>query len=185
MIEKEMLVELFNNAKNNNKALLLKNFMPEVPKWEDFINNLYNKTHSEQISDHKNLKHVKDVVIYNNLDLFVSHAANSNDENELNGLQNTIKILQDYLNVEFFNIKALINFAGNEGDYWKHEDINDVISWHCIGNVEWKIYNGDEYESFILSPGDLLYCPKGVTHHIIVDKPRASIVMDYFNPLDN
>lgn len=175
------IINSFKKAKDNKEVLLIKNFMPEVPTWQDFINNIYNKAHSETLSHFTHEKHLQDIVIYNYLDLFVSHAANENNENGIKGLQKVINLLKNNLNVSFFNIKSLINFAGNEADYWIHEDQHDVISWHCIGNMEWRIYKNDKHESYYLSPGDLLFCPAGIKHEVIITEPRASIILD-FNP---
>lgn len=179
------LINKFNNARKNNQVLLLKNFMPNVPSWQDFINNIYNKANSEQLMQFKHGRNLNDIAIYNYLDLFIPFAADMDNENCLLGLKEVTKTLNKELGVTFFNIKSIINFCGYEADYYKHEDPNDVISWHCIGNVEWRIHKGETYESYHLSPGDLFYCPKGTVHEIVVDKPRASIILDYFNPLDN
>lgn len=179
------LIGQFNNARKNNQVLLLKNFMPNVPSWQDFINNIYNKANSDQLMKFKHGKNLNDIAIYNHLDLFIPFAADMDNENCLLGLKEVTKTLNKELGVTFFNIKSIINFAGYEADYYKHEDPNDVISWHCIGTVEWRIYGKDDYKSYILEPGDIFYCPKGTVHQIVVSEPRASIVMDYFNPVDN
>jgi len=180
-----IFLDLFNEARENKKPLLLKKVLPNVPGWEDFIKNLYNKANSEQLMKYGHGRNLKDIAVYNYLDPFVAFAANTEDENGLKVFKNVTDFLNIYLGAEFFNIKSIINFAGYEADYFKHEDPNDVISWHCIGTVEWRIYNGDEYESYHLNPGDIFYCPKGTVHQIVVSEPRASIVLDYFNPLDN
>ena len=36
--------DLFDKAKENSEVLLLRNFMPDVPTWDSFINNLYTKS---------------------------------------------------------------------------------------------------------------------------------------------
>jgi uncharacterized RmlC-like cupin family protein len=176
---------MFNKARENKTPLLFKNFFSDVPKWQDFINNLNNKAHSEQLMNYSHGKNLNDVAIYNYLDPFVAFAATQENENGLIGLKTVSDFLIKNLKINFFNIKSIINFAGYEADYYKHEDPNDVISWHCIGTVEWRIYGKDDYKSYILEPGDIFYCPKGTVHQIVVSEPRASIVMDYFNPLDN
>jgi len=173
--------DLFDKAKEKGEVLLLKNFMPDVPTWDSFINNLYNKAHSETLSHFTHERHLNDVAIYNYLDLFVSHAANENDSNGIDNLQNVVNYFKENLGFEFFNIKSLINFAGHENSYWVHTDGHDVISWHCIGNVEWRIHKDGAFESIVLNPVDILFCPAGVSHEIIVYKPRASIIFD-FNP---
>ncbi len=176
---------LFNEAKINKKPLLIKSFNLNVPKWENFIDNIYSKANSNQLMEFFHGKNINDVSVYNMLDLFIPFAADEENENGLLGLKDVINLLKKDLKVNFFNVKSIINFAGYEANYWPHEDPNDVVSWHCIGNVEWRIHKGETYESYHLSPGDLFYCPKGTVHEIVVDKPRASIVLDYFNPLDN
>lgn len=182
---KNNLFDSFNEARANKKPLLLKNLFSNVPGWEDFINNLYNKAHSDQLMQYGHGRNLNDIAVYNYLDPFVAFAASQEDENGLKGLKGVSDFFRSYLDIDFFNIKSIINFAGHEADYYKHEDPNDVISWHCIGTVEWRIYSGDDYESYILEPGDIFYCPKGTIHQIVVSEPRASIVMDYFNPMDN
>jgi uncharacterized RmlC-like cupin family protein len=179
------LLNSFNKARKYKKPLLLKYFFKKVPAWEDFIKNLYYKANSEQLMQYGHGRNLNDIAIYNYLDPFVAFAANTKNENGLQGLSDVINFFDLHLGAKFFNIKSIINFAGHEADYYKHEDPNDVISWHCIGTVEWRIYEGDNYKSYILEPGDIFYCPKGTVHQIVVSEPRASIVMDYFNPLDS
>lgn len=179
------LLNSFDKARENKKPLLLKGFAKSVPNWDDFIKNIYSKSNSPQIMEYKHGRHLNDIAVYNCLDLFIPFAATSDDENGLAGLHKVMNMLSDFLGIQFFNVKSIINFAGHEADYYKHEDPNDVVSWHCIGTVEWRIYSGDDYKSYILEPGDIFYCPKGTVHQIVVSEPRASIVMDYFNPLDN
>ena len=177
------LLKSFDKAREDKTPLHLKGVMPDVPKWEHFIDNIYNKVNSDQIMQFRSGRNFKDVAIYNYLDLFIPFAAENNNENGLIGLQKVIDFLKDNLDVSFFNIKSIINFAGYEADYWPHEDPNDVISWHCIGNVEWRIHSNGSYKSYYLKPGDLFFCPAGTTHEIVVSEPRASVVLD-FNPIN-
>ena len=58
------LINKFNNARKNNQVLLLKNFMPNVPSWQDFINNIYNKANSEQLMQFKHGRNLNDIAIY-------------------------------------------------------------------------------------------------------------------------
>lgn len=184
-MNKQLVLEGIKEAKRNKSVYLLRNFMPDVPTWADFIENLNYKANSETKSHgFTTEKRIQDVVIYNNLDLFVSHAAEDGDIHGFPQLQSFIDYFKKDFGFDFFNIKSLINFVGGEADYWIHSDEHDVISWHCIGEVEWKIYKdgpNSEPISFKLNPGDLLFCPQGIFHEIVAKEPRASLVFD-FNP---
>jgi hypothetical protein len=89
-----------------------------------------------------------------------------------------------------FEIKAILNLVGGESEYWAHVDDHEVVSWHCQGTMEWRIYpnlkdenidqikvKDEPYESYILEPGDVIYVPTGMGHQVVVSEPRASLIL--------
>jgi ribosomal protein L16 Arg81 hydroxylase len=41
--------------------------------------------------------------------------------------------------------------------------------------VTWTIHDEDKNESFVLSPGDIIYVPKSIVHEVTSLTPRAAI----------
>lgn len=71
-----------------------------------------------------------------------------------------------------------------------HADSTDNFLLHVEGQVKWNMYNEwsphkGEFtlrESFVLSPGDLLYIPKGMYHNTETLSPRISISFHFHEP---
>jgi hypothetical protein len=175
-------------ARQSGTILHLKNIVSDLPSWENFIFNLNYKFNSKKISDWSDSRdlilnnNATEVMIYNKLDLQVRHSVDIGSPNKLFTDDKLIKQMQEYSGFPFGNIKTLINFVANEADYYIHTDDHDVILIQCQGSVEWRIYpslQSNEYDSYIIEPGDLLFAPKGIVHQAVVFEPRASIVFDH------
>jgi len=196
MFNNPNIVEKIKDAKKNNKVLFFHKAITNVPNWNSFINNLnykFNKKKEHLIFEDKRM--INDVLIYNKMDPSTFNILEeSTESNTIIEAENVLKIFNEIMELESGCVKSLINFVGNEAKYYIHADEHDVFSWHCIGQVEWRIYPNiildknidpptdvdEPYESYILNPGDVLYVPKGVVHQVIVNQPRASIVYNYY-----
>lgn len=177
--------ELINKAKENNDVVLFKNQLPNVLKWENFIDILNYKYHSLKQQHYeqdpgnrfieKNNK-VVDILVYNKLDMHVFNILGHNVE----WYDEFLQMLNNCFNIDFPGSKALINFIGNEAEYGIHSDDHDVLLWNCVGSVSWNIYSSEsEYKTYVINAGDVLFAPKGVIHQAVVTEPRASIVFGF------
>ena len=193
---------IIENFIQNKKVLHVKNAIDPCPDWSDFIDVLDKKFNNPSGSipdprlvfkigeDGKSEK--TDILIYNKLDPVVfkviDYAEGQFGTNDMPAAHNFSNIFKNIL--PRHAIKAIINFVGNECDYWIHKDDHEVISWHCIGQMEWRIYEnidesklnsqnfeGLEYTSYILNPGDFLYVPTGTAHSVLTTSPRASLIL--------
>lgn len=177
-----------------------KEFFTQTPLWGDFISALdykFNNPHKDYVHDINDGGFVfreglcTDIFVYNRLDpQFWNVASSLHNKTLFKQIDEIKNLLSDKLSDEWY-AKALINFVGKEAAYSAHKDPQDVISWQCIGNVEYRIYEDVEcefgqpidfrklkYDSYILSPGDVIYLPKGTIHQAVVFEPRATIIFD-------
>ena len=194
MDEIEKYIVLFKKAKQNKQILHIPNMFSIVPTWNQFINNLNYKFNTKKTTPIEDFRLHNDVLIYNKLDPVVLNLIDK-DNNTFNIPQvlSNLNILNNIFQQKSSSTKALLNFVGNENSYYIHADDHDVVSWHCIGQMEWRVYPDLEldlnqppptkvnsnYVSYFLNPGDLLFCPKGIIHQVLTLEPRASIIYDF------
>lgn len=183
------------NAKQSNDIVLFKNLFTDTPGWDEFILDLNYKFNSQKTIDIVDQRFHNNVLFYNKLDPISFTKIKSSDSYSSNIIKKSLNIYNIFTEISNNNIsyvKSIINFVGNESKYYIHADHHDVISWHCIGQVEWRIYKGLEqqnpppsetnepYESYILNPGDVLFVPGGIVHQVVVTEPRASILFNIY-----
>jgi len=184
------------NAKKNNKVLFFNKAITNVPDWNSFINNLnykFNNKKNDLMFEDERM--INDVLVYNKMDPCAFNILKDNTElNTIIEAEHVLVIFNEIMGLESSCVKSLINFVGNEAKYYIHADEHDVLSWHCIGQVEWRIYPNmildknidpptdvdEPYDSYVLNPGDVLYVPKGVIHQVVAEHPRASIIYNYY-----
>jgi hypothetical protein len=177
--------ELVSSARSNNDVVLFKNQLPNVLKWENFVDilnykyNSLNQQHSKQEPGNRFIEknnNVVDILIYNKLDMHVFSILEYNKD----WYDQFLKMLKDCFDIDYPGSKALINFVGNEAEYGIHSDDHDVLLWNCVGSVCWNIYSSEsEYKTYEINAGDVLFAPKGVIHQAVVKEPRASIVFGF------
>lgn len=190
----EHLKNILIEAKQSNNIILLENAFPIVPTWGEFIHNLDYKFNSKKTIDIFDQRFHNDVLIYNRLDPISFTKINYKKEYSNNIIQKSYDLYNiiNSITTNISYVKSIINFVGNEAQYYIHADHHDVISWHCIGKIEWRIYrtlkqqnpppleSNEPYESYILNPGDILFVPGGVVHQVVVTEPRASILFNCY-----
>jgi ribosomal protein L16 Arg81 hydroxylase len=196
----------FKDAEKNISCIYMKNSIPDVPGWEDFINGLNHKYNNPNKENNpkvdvfvKNGPYQTDIAFTGKLDPQYHSAVTSDMKNNL--FPQTKQLLEMVYNLikdQRWHIKALMNFVGNrnEYEYAAHKDDHDVVSWQCVGKVEYRIYNSvgiegkfgepldhlvNEYESYILNPGDVIYLPSGLIHKVVTLEPRATLILDLIN----
>jgi hypothetical protein len=181
-----------NQSRKTNTLLHIKNFYNNVPKWTNIINNInykYNSGKESTLVDGRyliRLNESKDVLAYSPLDLQIMHAVSyKNDNYRLNLLfenNNIISELSYICGHNFPNIKTIVTFAIGDNEYSIHKDDHDVVLLQCEGTLEWRIYDSfetEDYLSYIIKPGDLVFAPRGIIHKAVVTEPRATIIMDH------
>ena len=196
-------VLIIENFIQNKKVLHVKNAINPCPDWSDFIEVLNKKFNNPSGSSpdprlvfkvgENGKSEQTDILVYNKFDpvIFnvVDYAHGQFASNDMPAAHNFSNIFKNIF--PHHAIKAIINFVGNEYKYWVHKDDHEVISWHCIGQMEWRIYEdiddsrlnsqnfeGLNYNSYIVNPGDILYVPAGVAHSVLTEGPRASLILD-------
>lgn len=200
--------EDFKQAEKNISCIYLENALPETPSWNDFIRAMdykYNNPNPELYDErddnsffvlNKDKNQPTDIFYYNQFDPQYWNAVRfDNKENLFPQTKLFIDLASNVLEDKGWHIKALMNFVGNETKYSAHKDNHHVISWQCIGKVEYKIYDNIEspviqslddlvkdvsYKSYILNPGDVIFMPSGVIHEAVVSEPRATLILDRF-----
>lgn len=89
---------------------------------------------------------------------------------------NTPKFIKDVFNelvnhVEIFCTVGLISLHNESGITW-HSDPENIIGMNIIGNTTWNFEDGSEIK---MTPGDLIYVPKGVMHNVHATQERFTI----------
>lgn len=197
----------FLEALKQKKALFLKSYIKNSPSWDNFIGLI-----SHQYNNSPTIAGIEDedIFIYNNskntymysdsknghpfsLNLwYIYHKDSSaNSSHKFYDMPYIQDFIADFA-PDSFAAKSIINLAGNEFYGSVHKDPQDVVSWCCVGSVEYRIYEdvpGSEYgcnidntdlkyDSYIMEPGDVILVPAGTIHQAICHEPRASILID-------
>jgi hypothetical protein len=195
------LLEQIKLAKTNNTFLHIKNFNSDVPSWDNFISNLnykYNNNYENKENQDRRFFRNNDVKTeifsqYDKLDAFAHYSYVFKDnksffsENFLPGVEKIAEDLYESLedDKKFIHATAITNFIKHDKEYEIHFDGTDVINWHCIGKIDWRVYDEKDNCSVLqIDPGDLVFIPKGMKHQVIIYEPRASIIFDFFLDLD-
>lgn len=183
-----MILEEILDAKNRHVVYFGKGVLSNTPDWSAFIRLMDKKFNNPAGFDWdeklvKNKTVATDIMIYNKLDPVIFKAVECVDgqivDHQIPEAQPFIDILSSTF--KNFHLKAIINFVGNESNYWVHKDDHYVLSWGCIGKTEWRIYSdSNTYETYILEPGDIIFCPRDILHEVVITEPRASLIFQGF-----
>lgn len=191
------VLEQIKSAKKNNTFLHIKNFNSNVPTWANFINNLnykYNNNYENKETQDKRFftnNDVKTEIVsqYDKLDAFAHYSyVFKNDESffkesHLSGCEDIARMLYESLEEDkkFIHATAITNFIKHDKEYEIHFDGTEVINWHCIGKIDWNVYDENNNCSVLqIDPGDLVFIPAKMKHQVIIHEPRASIIFDFF-----
>lgn len=168
------------DAQKNVDLIYIKNFIPSSTKWEEFINHCNFLEKNKELTLQSPVKVIGALQIWD--DFFLAgYNANLGDSFSQ---WNEVTLMTDFL----FGRKnnggcTLINFIGGQKTIPIHTDSRDSFLWQAIGSVEWQIHNdstlSNAYKSLIVSPGDVLFVPSGISHTVYCPDPRAAISIFY------
>lgn len=83
----------------------------------------------------------------------------------------------------FINLVPVNNDIGIIPNSQKHKDDWDVVFIQVVGDSTWNIYSDQKNEnptqSEQIKPGDVIFIPKGVYHEVYALTPRAGISVAY------
>jgi len=139
--------------KTSKITYLIKNWNNDVVNWNEALINFNQSILSENLVKGEN-------------GFYVSH-----DGHKINKVK---KVLE---NNNFKDAHLYFNIVTQTKTFGKHKDTMDVWFWQCQGITKWIIEDNKE---FILSPGDLIYVPKGFYHEVKPLSPRLGISMSRY-----
>jgi hypothetical protein len=177
------MIEKIQQLLLENKVVILDGAFKDTPRWDSFIY-LIDFLSAEDYSGTEIRK--RKLGLNNDLYLRVADAVDIESQNSTNNLMPELNKVVSYFNTLFkektkysecyLNLTKHCEFKEPHNDQWT------AVSWNCQGIVEWRIYkneNNEEYDTFILNPGDVIIVPKYIRHSVIPLTPRASISLAY------
>lgn len=182
-------------AKAENNFVVFRSHCKKTPSWSDVVELLYNSVKSQKQMIPEDVRNLSGTTfIYHKLDPVIYGAFDFPDTGIYKKFLKNEKKLRKLMGLNLLdaNPKVIANMIGSEvRGYGIHPDDHDVVLWQCEGTVEWRIYknfpeseiysftSSHEYESVILNPGDLIFCPSGLVHQVVVSGPRASLIFGF------
>jgi len=64
-----------------------------------------------------------------------------------------------------------------------HCDETDLFHWQQVGKTQWIVNEDGQEYNYILQPGDYIFIPAGVYHHIIPLTPRIGVSYGFWDAL--
>ena len=182
-------------AKESQNFAVFRSYCTNSPTWSDVVELMYKSCNSPTTmlsDDNRNVSGT--MMVYNRLDPIIYGALDFPESGIYKKFVENEGVLNEIFDHSLLTCtpKVIANFIGNEANgYYVHADDHDVLLWHCEGQVEWRIYkdisksdlgitsSDADYESIILNPGDLIFCPSELAHQVVVSEPRASFVFGF------
>lgn len=99
----------------------------------------------------------------------------------VSGLMEAYGELDPALNV---SAHCYISLSSQSGTLGRHRSKSTVLFWQLIGYVSWTVETLDGIQTFMLQPGDMIYCPSLMYHDVKPLTPRAgvSLGLDHLYP---
>lgn len=173
-----------STCKNNVWFFVFKNAVEDNPTWETFIDHINEEIHTPMDSplhvDKPFDERAINGVVLKSLFYMDSRLRNLD---RFPVAKEIIRLLSEALDEGVYPASVFVNFVGREFNVPRHFDERETIFWQCQGTTFWHVYPPEsEFPMSVeLSPGDMIYVPKGIRHEVIVDKPRAAIAFGYKN----
>lgn len=153
--------------------------------WETFINILNYKYKNNSLNLNENLLKNKsgnntDILLQGKMYLHIWNLNEKNVEKFLNetDYEKIKKYIKDNFNKNF-KVKACINWVGDNDSFIMHSDPQDVLTWQCIGSVDYVIEENGTENRYTINEGDIFYIKSGTPHKVVATGPRASILFDF------
>jgi len=74
-----------------------------------------------------------------------------------------------------------MSFAPYALSHGIHRDVTDVYHWQQLGTTRWVVYDNGKH-TYDLTPGDVLFIPKGMYHDTLPLTPRAGLSLGWLPP---
>jgi mannose-6-phosphate isomerase-like protein (cupin superfamily) len=188
------MIDIWENAKKEQKILYFKNFQEPEVTWENVLNYAYNLSLIQDISLYDRIPKnteapsmlVQGSVLFNFGYLLFNH----------NNLFDTFHGIKDFMTKvnggisgigcqyyidrtrctckSYWHMQAL-RFSMTNHEVSDHNDPYDVLYWQLLGTSRWIMNKDKEY---LLEPGDVLYFNQEDSHQVLQDGPRAGIIID-------
>jgi len=169
------------NLHDNKNAFILKNLFNSDYNWEDLFKFLEYASSKNYISS--NVREEPIAFYGNELYLRVADIINPNTKksvnNLFNGLNEVINFFDNVFEEKVNYGECYVNFHSNASIKPAHNDKWTAVVLSCIGNIEWRIFDKENYTSYITEPGDVIVIPQGVMHSVVPLEPRLSISLAY------
>jgi len=150
---------MFSNTQKNHQVY--RKYDSNVLTWEETIDNI---NYSFKKDSH--------MIQYENLGFFSTQA------DKIKKCEHIFKKIEEKNKDTRFNFTTAhlyVSFTEKSKTAGKHRDGAFVWYWQCIGKTEWTIYENDEEHIYILSPGDIIYVPRGIYHSVAPLTPRVGV----------
>lgn len=188
------MIEEINEARKNRSALFIKQYENFEVDWNYIVDEINwsfkNKTIADLGETYLWKKHngiLMERMFY--IQLISDFPSNNKKINELaKSFAKYVYNDKDY-NYNNNSIQYFINFVpfnneiGIQPNSPVHCDNWDVLFIQLIGEARWNIYKNKEdstpIQSEIITPGDIIFIPKGVFHEIYAQTPRAGCSIPY------
>lgn len=182
-------------AKEDSKVLFVKSAFKSYPRWEDFYN-IFKESYAKGKADLSspstltidNSESYSDIfnTIIDRLSsvhggdkiavLSIVHFLNAND--------NTVPeaagaFCEDFMSANPNKLPPGFDFSLFQPTV--HSDPVDGFYIQCEGQTTWRVFYKDKVESYLVSPGDALYIPKGIDHSVESMNVRAAISVSFFD----
>ena len=184
---------IFQECKEKNIPYLFKSICNETPSWEEFIAHINDQYHNKRIavvpSNPYRERFIRGVLFKNPLYLNVLEPSSQ----WYKTIDSFFDLFNQIIPYRGFALSAYINFSKEEPSEF-HFDETDNLYWQCIGETDWEFYVNKkrsfdnlekfekEYIKFKVSPGDVVYIPRGMMHNVKTSGPRGALQFKYNIP---
>jgi uncharacterized RmlC-like cupin family protein len=146
----------------------------DVPfNWSDFITHINVGIKSPTDQPNSDIR-VNGVRFWDRLTVTTDYAT----EDIFAGLSGISKSL-NMTGSAFKTVMSVVSLTTAEKTTGRHFDNDDVVYLQCIGSVMWTVWYGNTSLDFTLNPGDAIYVPALLEHHVQSLSPRAALSFIY------
>jgi uncharacterized RmlC-like cupin family protein len=141
--------------------------------WDNFINHINSGIKQPTNQSHSDIR-VNNVRFWDRLTVTTDYAT----EDFFLNLSSLSEVL-NVTNSRFKTVMSVVSLTTSEKTTGRHCDQDDVVYLQCIGSVVWTVWHDDSFTDFTLNPGDAIYVPAFLDHHVQSLTPRAALSFIY------